>query len=463
MEAALLVDFGSTYTKVTLVDLRAEQLLGTARAFTTIETDITEGLLLACQDLQHKVGFDPFKAQYKLASSSAAGGLKLVAVGLVRELTVEAAKRAALGAGARVLETFSNQLTATELQQLMALKPDLLLLAGGTDGGNRNVIVQNAHLLADAGLQVPVVVAGNKVAVQEVRAILAAGGIDCRVTENVMPELNTLNVEPARATIRTIFLEKIVEAKGLKKVAQLLDGILMPTPSAVLNAAMLLAQGTAQEPGIGELVLIDIGGATTDVHSVALGEPSRAGVQLRGLPEPFAKRTVEGDLGMRYSVQALLESAEQARLPNYIEPQAVGQFECYIQRIKEQPESLPSSIAEGQYEEELAKVAAEIAMERHAGTLEVVYTPFGASYLQYGKDLTPIPNLLGTGGVIVNHQNPAKILAAACFKQTNPNSLRPQQPKLLVDKDYILAAMGLLAEIAPTTALRLAKQGLKAI
>jgi uncharacterized protein (TIGR01319 family) len=266
VELALLVDFGSTYTKITLVDLQVERIIGTAKAFTTVETNILQGLQQACTDLQARLGIDPLTAGHKVACSSAAGGLKMVAVGLVRELTVEAAKLAALGAGARVLEAFAHQLTTAEILRMESLKPDIILLAGGTDGGNRDVLVQNAKLLAKANLKVPIVAAGNKVAAEEVGEILRGAGLDCRIAENVMPELNKLNVEPARVTIREIFLEKIVSAKGLSQAEQLLDGVLMPTPAAVLNGAILLAQGTPRESGIGELVLVDVGGATTDVH-----------------------------------------------------------------------------------------------------------------------------------------------------------------------------------------------------
>jgi uncharacterized protein (TIGR01319 family) len=460
VELALLVDFGSTYTKITLVDLQVERIIGTAKAFTTVETNILQGLQQACTDLQARLGIDPLTAGHKVACSSAAGGLKMVAVGLVRELTVEAAKLAVLGAGARVLEAFAHQLTTAEILRMESLKPDIILLAGGTDGGNRDVLVQNAKLLAQANLKVPIVAAGNKVAAEEVGEILRGAGLDCRIAENVMPELNKLNVEPARVTIREIFLEKIVSAKGLSQAEQLLDGVLMPTPAAVLNGAILLAQGTPRESGIGELVLVDVGGATTDVHSVAKGDPSKAGIMYKGLPEPLAKRTVEGDLGMRYSCKALCEAAGANRFRGLLGAQGYDRIEAFLDKVTANPEYLPMNEQEELLEEGMAKIAVELAMERHAGSLEVVYTPFGACYIQYGKDLTPVTNLIGTGGIIVNHQDPARILKAAWFNQANPISLRPEHPRMWVDREYILAAMGLLGEIFPDTALRLAKQSL---
>ena len=121
-----------------------------------------------------------------------------------------------------------------------------------------------------------------------------------------MPDVNVLNVEPARTMIRKVFIERIIAAKGLKRAEEFVEGILMPTPTAVLKAARLLAPGTPREKGLGDLVVVDIGGATTDVHSVGLGSPGQAGVVRKGLPEPYAKRTVEGDLGIRYNAESIL-------------------------------------------------------------------------------------------------------------------------------------------------------------
>ena len=105
-----------------------------------------------------------------------------------------------------------------------------------------------------------------------------------------MPQLNSLNVEPAREEIRKVFMEKITDAKGLSNAESFVNGILMPTPAAVLKAARVLSEGSDEEEGLGDLVIVDIGGATTDIHSIATGEPTKAGVNMRGLEEPFAKK-----------------------------------------------------------------------------------------------------------------------------------------------------------------------------
>ncbi|GAB6179781.1 methylaspartate mutase accessory protein GlmL [Desulfotomaculum defluvii] len=457
MELALLIDFGSTYTKVTAVNVETAEVMATAKGLTTVETNILEGLNIALEEIKPYFAGELPEFQYRLACSSAAGGLRMVAIGLVKELTVEAARQAALGAGARILGVYAHQLTMNEIEQIDSHRPDIILLAGGTDGGNKETILHNANMLAKAHSVATIVVAGNKSAAEEVREVLLAAGKDVRITANVLPELNKLNVEPAREAIRATFLEKIVEAKGLRKAESYIQGVLMPTPAAVLNAAKLLATGTEDEAGLGELLIVDIGGATTDIHSVADGHPTRSGVTYKGLPEPFTKRTVEGDLGMRVSASSLLESVGARRLAA-----AAGLSENevvdYIQQVHDRVELLPDNEEQWKIDTAMARLATDLAMARHAGMLEQAWTPMGAMYIQHGKDLTEIPYLIGTGGVIVQHPNPREILEGALYKEAEPTILRPKKPKLMLDKEYILAAVGLLAEVKPTPALRLAKK-----
>ncbi|WP_227764463.1 methylaspartate mutase accessory protein GlmL [Zhaonella formicivorans] len=455
MELALLVDFGSTYTKVTVADLEAEEIKATSLAPTSVDTNIMLGLEKALANVRAVLGCDPpFK--HKVACSSAAGGLKMVAVGLVKDLTVEAAKRAALGAGARVLDVFAHQLTMEEIKRINFLNPDIILLAGGTDGGNKEVLLHNAGMLCHLIKRIPVVVAGNKVVAAQAAAVLNEHGFETAVVANVMPELNKLNIEPARRKIREIFLQKIIEAKGLKQAEAFIDGILMPTPAAVLNAAHLLSKGAAGESGWGDLLVIDPGGATTDVHSIGEGAPSKSGITWKGLPEPEAKRTVEGDLGMRYSAKGLLEMGRE-RL-KHLEADRLSALEAYVESLSSCPGYLAKNLTEAQFETILGELAVEVAVERHAGFLEVVYTPFGSSYLQYGKDLTEFKHVIGTGGVLVHHFHPAEVLKKALFNPATPQILKPHSPELWLDKRYIMAAMGLLAEIDAVKALRIMKK-----
>lgn len=454
MQAVLLIDFGSTYTKVTIVDLDSEEIIGTATAGTTVETNIMDGLHAALGKIQAPAGGWDF--QRKLACSSAAGGLKMIASGLVKELTAEAARRAALGAGAKIMQVFSYELAESDLEKIAAAKPDIILLAGGTDGGNKEILLKNAESLCKLPMSLPVVVAGNKVVSPQAADVLRQKHNPVVVADNVMPELNVLSVESARLAIREIFLSNIVQAKGLDKTEEFLERVLMPTPAAVLSAAELLSRGYGEEKGLGELLLVDVGGATTDVHSLATGDPSKPGVALKGLPEPFAKRTVEGDLGMRYSAHALGEAAGR-KLAQYL-----GWMEEKVQKhlevVAQEPWRVPETDEEKQFDIALGRMAAEIAVNRHVGSLEVVYTPFGVTYVQYGKDLTQVPVVIGTGGVLLHHEKPEEILKGTLFNLTEPTILKPQDPGFYLDKEYILAAMGLLREIAPLAALRIMKK-----
>lgn len=457
MEAYLLIDFGSTYTKLTAVDIESEQILATAKDITTVDTDIMTGFNNAYKRIEKQIENKDVNFIKKLACSSAAGGLKMVAIGLVPDLTAEAAKRAALGAGARVLKVYSYELAGKEIEEIKNSNLDIILLAGGTDGGNKECIIHNANMLAQHGVKLPIVVAGNKVAQDEIEEIFKSNNIFYRITENVMPKLNALNVEPAREVIRQIFMEKIIEAKGMKTAENYINGILMPTPAAVLKAARVLSEGSDKEEGIGDLIVVDIGGATTDVHSLADGEPTKPGVTMRGLEEPFAKRTVEGDLGMRYSAVSLWEAAGTRRIQKYLNDKSID-VEANCKLRTENIRMVPKTKAEIKFDEAMAKAATEIALERHVGTIESMYTPMGVIFTQEGKDLLEVKCLIGTGGVLVHSENPADILKSGTFDNTNPNYLKPMHPEFLLDRTYIMSAMGLLAEDQPDMAVRILKK-----
>lgn len=461
-EAALLIDFGSTYTKVLAVDMGKECILGRAQAPTTVDVDITIGLGQALDRLKEQVGQDLSTFQHRRACSSARGGLRMIAIGLVPELSLEAARRAALGAGARVLKAYSHKLTLHELETLVGQAPDMILLAGGTDGGNETVILHNARFLANSSLKVTIIVAGNKEVADYARDILAEKGKDARVTENVMPHLGQLNVEPVREMIRRVFMEKIVEAKGIKKVEALVGTVTMPTPAAVLRAAELLARGIDDEAGLGELMVVDVGGATTDVHSVARGDPRREAVVVRGLPEPYTKRTVEGDLGLRVSAVSLMEAVGKAKLRAYIGLDELTLESDVHYRAKETG-FVPQTAQSQAIDDGLAKAAVELSVERHVGTLREHYLPTGFCYIQEGKDLTELGHLIGTGGIFCHSTHSREILQLALFDRSNPFLLRPQHPRLWIDPLYILWGMGLLAEIAPRTALRIMKNNLEEV
>ena len=384
MKPVLLIDFGSTYTKLTAVDVDSETLLGTAAAYTTVQTDINDGLSKGLALLEEKTGKIDYAETY--ACSSAAGGLRMVTSGLDPELTGEAAKLASLGAGAKVVGIYAFQLTEDDLEDIAAQKPDIFLLVGGTDGGNTECILHNAKMLASMKPEFPIVVAGNRTAARQCQRILE--GCEVYLCPNVMPKFGVLNIEPPQKQIRQIFLNRIIQAKGLSKAAQLLSDIMMPTPSAVLQAMDLLAQGCEGELGIGDLVAVDVGGATTDVYSIADGMPEHMNTVYKGLPEPFSKRTVEGDIGMRYSIQGIVDAAGIDRV-SQLSGLSRARVQELVDYLKEHTDTVPGGDSELEsLDFALASMAIEEAVRRHAGTIEETYTMMGLTYVQSGKNLT---------------------------------------------------------------------------
>ena len=457
MKPVLLIDFGSTYTKVTAVDLEGERLLGTADSYTTVQTDVGEGLENALRKLEKVTGHLEYEARY--ACSSAAGGLRMITSGLVPELTAEAARQASLGAGAKVLKVYSFQLTEDDVDEILSINPDIFLLVGGTDGGNSECILHNAAMLATLEPDFPVVIAGNRTAARQCQRILEK--FETYVCPNVMPKFGVLNIEPTQKQIREIFLNRIIQAKGLSKAAELLSDILMPTPSAVLMAMELLAQGCEGECGIGDLVAVDVGGATTDVYSMADGMPEAMNTVYKGLPEPYSKRTVEGDIGMRYSVHGIVEAAGLNRVSQLAQlpPRRVQEL---VDDLRRHTDSLPDGNPELEaLDHALASLAIEVAVSRHAGTMEETYTMMGQTFVQTGKDLTRVKQIVVTGGSLIHTKDTAAIARHALWSSAQPMSLRPKTAGIWVDRRYILAAMGLLSAHYPQTALRIMKKELE--
>lgn len=443
MKAILLIDFGSTYTKVTAVDAQAGLLLGTAQSYTTVEEDVSIGLDKALGLLAQQTGPLDFCERY--ACSSAAGGLRMIAAGLVPSLTAEAAKRAALGAGAKVIKTYAYELTEDDLDEIAALKPDIFLLCGGTDGGNRDCVLHNARMLSGMQANFPIVLAGNRAVSRECQQALCEKGHEVIVCENVMPTFNQLNIEPCQKVIREVFLRRIIAAKGLSKASKLISGILMPTPAAVLTALNLLSES------LGELMAVDLGGATTDIYSITAGLPTRGGTVLTGLPEPYAKRTVEGDIGMRYSAQGVVEAAGMDEVTR-VSGQDETAISDWIRRIRRQPGILAQTEEERQIDFALASLAIEVGLARHAGTIEQVFTPMGVAYQQIGKDLTRVSRLILTGGALIHTGQAADMAQRAMATTHYPKSLMPRTAGILIDKNYILSAMGLLSQNHPALA-----------
>lgn len=457
MRCALLIDFGSTFTKMTAVDLMSEKIVGTASAFTTADSDIGIGFDVALDRLRQMTGDITF--EFKSACSSAAGGLRMMVSGLVPELTAEAARLAALGAGARITRLFTHALTRRDLQDIESDPPDIFLMTGGTDGGNTTCMEGNAEKLRTLSVRFPIILAGNRQAIDVCEDALEDFPIT--VCPNVMPTFGVLNIEPVQREIRELFLKHIVNARGLSQTRELLSDIVMPTPSAILSAMKLLADGTKTEPGIGELMGIDVGGATTDVYSIARGEPVDIKVICKGLDEPYAKRTVEGDIGVRYSTAGIVSEVGQ---PWISDCSGLTLEDCVslMSELADDKSKVPLACddAMARLDHALASGAVDIATRRHAGTLEEAFTTSGLVYVQTGKDLCSVRQIILTGGSLIHARAPLDIAQHALYTARYPMSLRPKQASVFRDDCYILSAMGVLAEREKDIALRIIKREL---
>ena len=505
MKVYLLVDFGSTYTKVTAIDLDAEVVIGRAQSPTTVEAGISIGLDRALEELRRSCAFDEGDVCGRYASSSAAGGLKMAAIGLVPDLTLNAARRAALGAGAKVVGAYGFEIDDAIVREIEEKDCDIIMLCGGTDGGNKDVIVHNAGMLAGSRIGCPVLVCGNRVVSGRISEMLASAGKTAYVADNVLPSVTEVNVVPAQNRIREIFIEHIIKAKGFDEAAGRFDRAIIPTPKASLVAAELLADGTENEPGIGSLLVVEVGGATTNVHSVADVVPFTKETIVRGLPESRVSRTVEGDLGIRYNARTIFElvggerlrqlageaatlavgsladqiavqtagtlaeqTAGQATTQATCDPDATrdaSQAPCdpdsYTRLLAETVEYVPQTSQEALMDVALAAAATGIAVERHAGELKTEFSAMGEVNIQYGKNLYGVKNILGTGGIFRYGARPEMILASALFSEKAPWSLKPRAPAQYVDADYLLYAIGLLSQEHPDAALRIMKRHLR--
>jgi uncharacterized protein (TIGR01319 family) len=468
----LLIDFGSTFTKVVYVDLNKNEIISKSNHFSTVDTDITEGLRECLKDISRDSGISNLEESEALACSSAAGGLRIVCTGFVPDYSSEAANLAALGAGAKVVGCFSYEITTKELEEIESLSPDIILMTGGTDGGDKKVIIHNAKILAKRRWpETSIIIAGNKSAHDEIASIFK-GRDNIYYAKNVMPEVGKLDVDSCNKIIRELFITRIIKAKGIAKAKSLIKNILMPTPSAVLEAARLLADGyrSVQDSkasghsvtktsvqgglvsGLGELIVIDVGGATTDVHSVAEGKPGSGAAAQVGLPEPYVKRTVEGDLGLTYNIDKLVEIAKQRGVSKDFERTALK----FCTR-----DYLPDGNDEVDCHITLTLLAVEIAMIRHAGKIKIKYGPSGEVVFQYGKDLTNVNCVIGTGGPIIYSKDPKRILETARFSEKEPYILKPRSPHFFLDTEYIMYAGGLLSTINPEKAFLFLRKHIK--
>ena len=462
LNVVIATDCGSTTTKAILIEKKDGQYRQTFRgeAPTTVEApfeDVTRGVLNAIQEIEElsgrkildgeriitpaegDVGVDIY-----ISTSSAGGGLQMMVGGVVQAMTGESAQRCALGAGAIVMDTLAandGRLPHEKIERIRQLRPDMLLLAGGTDGGTISHVVELAEYIAAAdpkprfgsGFMLPVIFAGNQDARKEVARVLGEK-TDLTVAENIRPVLEEENLGPARHVIHDLFLEHVMaQAPGYRKLMGWTGAPIMPTPAAVGE----IMQTIARQQGI-NVVGVDIGGATTDVFSV-FGE--------------IFNRTVSANLGMSYSISNVLA---EAGLDNIMRWVAFDIEEADLRdRIKNKmirPTTIPQLLQELQVEQAIAREALRLAFVQHRQlavglkgvqserTLADVFEQeaTGESLIR----MMELDLLVGSGGVL-SHAPRREQSCAMLIDSFQPEGIT----RLAVDSIFMMPHLGVLSTV----------------
>lgn len=454
MKADVLVaEIGSTTTVVNIFqDLKSGQpvYLGQGQAPTSVlDGDVRIGLQNAIKDLCRKLRVSSIEYDEMLATSSAAGGLKMSVHGLVYDMTARAAKEAALGAGGILHYITAGRLRRTDLAKIKEIRPNLILLAGGVDYGERETAIENAEMIRSLNLKIPVVYAGNVENQEEMRLIFPEDeGEKLYVVENVYPKIDILNVEPCRKVIQDAFEENITQAPGMEHVRDMITGPIIPTPGAVMECTKLLYKC------LGNVMVLDVGGATTDIHSVTVESDQVARIMVS--PEPKAKRTVEGDLGVYVNRRKVIEAAGEEKLRERCRERGFS-----MDQALETYQAIPKTPEEVQLVELLTEEAVLTATERHAGKLRYIYGPSGRSTIAEGKDLTQVKYIVGTGGALTQLPHRREIMKKVSQNNEGGMMLVPSEhAQILVDNNYIMASLGVLSKRYPEAAVRLLEQTL---
>ncbi len=376
LNVIVATDCGSTTTKAILIEKVGDTYRQTYRgeAPTTVEApfeDVTRGVLNAIAEIEELSGRkildgdqiitpcrdDKTGVDIYISTSSAGGGLQMMVTGVVQNMTGESAQRAALGAGAIVIDVLAandGRLPHEKIERIRSMRPDMILMAGGTDGGAVNHVVEMAEYVAAAEprprfgvtYKLPLIYAGNKEAQPQVRNILETKSA-LVVTDNIRPVLERENLAPARNKIHDLFLEHVMQqAPGYKKLIEMAGAPIMPTPAAV----GLIMEAIAKREHL-NLIGVDIGGATTDVFSVFDG---------------VFNRTVSANLGMSYSVSNVLAEAGLANIMRWV-PFTIDE-QTLRNRIKNKmirPTTIPQTLDELQIEQAIAREALRLALIHH--------------------------------------------------------------------------------------------------
>ncbi|MDY0234571.1 MAG: GlmL-related ornithine degradation protein [Gudongella sp.] len=441
----LVAEIGSTTTVVNAFDDIATdpKFIGQGQGATSVlEGDVNIGLQNAIEDLKKQLGTDTLEYDDLIATSSAAGGLRMSVHGLVYDMTVRAAKEAALGAGANIKYVTAGKLRKSDLRKLEEINPNIILIAGGVDYGERETALYNSELIAGLGLSIPVIYAGNIENIEDVKDIFKDTKHELYIVENVYPNIDELNIEPTRKVIQSVFEKHIVHAPGMEQIRELVTGNIMPTPGAVMQASQLLYDK------IGDLITVDVGGATTDVHSVT--EDSEEISRIILSPEPKAKRTVEGDLGVYVNMKNIVEMVGEEKLIDELQIDIET-----LHKLIENHKPIPETTLEKRFVEVLAEHATITGVKRHGGKLKQIYGPSGKKTIAQGKDLTGVKYLIGTGGALTRLDARMDILRKIPLSNNGMDLLPNNEVKILIDNHYIMASLGVMSKKYPEVALDL--------
>ncbi|WP_315324419.1 GlmL-related ornithine degradation protein [Fusobacterium pseudoperiodonticum] len=451
----LIAEIGSTTTVVNAFDhLESDNpvFLGQGQAPTSVkEGDVNIGLQAAIEDMKKNLHIENEKLEYTnmLATSSAAGGLRMTVHGLVYDMTVKAAKEAALGAGANIHLITAGKLSKVDMIKLDRIKPNIILIAGGVDYGERETALYNSELIAASDLNIPVIYAGNIAVADDVKLIFESYSKEknLHIVPNVYPKIDILNIEPTREVIQDIFEKHITEAKGMEKIREMVNGPIIPTPGAVMKASKIL------KDEIGDLVTIDVGGATTDIHSVTEGTEKVNKILVE--PEPVAKRTVEGDLGVFINKRNIVDIIKIEKLEKELNMTPED-----IEKFTNSDIAIPQTEEHKKFIERLTKEAVIVSINRHAGGYR---TYFGgkSDTLAFGKDLTAVKWIVGTGGALTRLTAREEILNSISQFNRADKLLPTAEAKILIDNDYIMASLGVLSSLNKEAAIKLLLKSLK--
>ena len=437
-------DIGSTFTKMIGVT-EAGDLLGAVRVPTSRE-NLTLGVDQAREELLQLADAGTAVGDLTL-SSSAGGGLRVVVLGVEPSLTLAAGLRAGATAGARIVAAYGAGESAVETEdRFLAVEPDIALLTGGTEGGDERGIVAHAEALRRLAPGLPVVVAGNGSAATAVVEALG-NGREVRCVDNLMPRIGELTAEAAQEAIRTLFLDRVIGHGRFASASEISRSIRMPTPAAVLAATEAMADAAASEEKSRPMV-VDVGGATTDVHSALPVEANEQAYVNTGLRDDRLTRTVEGDLGLRENAPAILEAAATV---GYRDEEIRPLVEPAARRAADRA-FVPIDETERRVDRKLAEMASAVAIFRHAGRLRTVVTSEGTTFRKDGRDLRQAGCAIATGGIFSHAEGAGAIVQMALERIRQRAGLVPAELRVLVDRRYLLWAIGLLSGDHPAAA-----------